>query len=82
VQSTAKSRRMFKMRGSRSAVQGRPRKGQTLAVQLTVGVGEDDDSDGGVVRHRLPSKKQKTGGGAGHSLMDSVIANRRPSKKH
>ena len=80
VQATAKSRRMFKLRGSRSAIQGRPRKEQRLAVQLTVG--EDDDSDGGVVRHKLPHKKQRAAPGAGHSLMESVSANRRASKKH
>ena len=80
VQATAKSRRMFKLRGSRSAIQGRPRKEQKLAVQLSVG--EDDGSDGGVVHHKLPHKKQRLAPGVGHSLMESVGANRRASKKH
>ena len=80
VQATAKSRRMFKLRGSRSAIQGRPRKEQKLAVQLSVG--EDDGSDGGVVCHKLPHKKQRLAPGAGHSLMESVGAPRQASKKH
>lgn len=75
---TAKSRRLYKMRGSRTAVQGRPRHGQRLVVQLTVG--EGDDEDGGIVRHKLPTKKQKKG--AGHSLVSAVEANKRSVKKH
>ena len=80
VQSTAKSRRLYKLRGSKSAVQGRPRLGQRLTVQLTVG--EEEDTDGGVVRHKLPSKNKKKGGGAEHNLSSAVTANRRASKKH
>ena len=80
MQATAKSRRLYKLRGSRSAVQGRPRQVHRLAVQLAVG--GDDETDGGIVRHKLPSKKKKTSGGAGHSLIDSIRTNRRASKKH
>ena len=36
---------MFKLRGSRSAVQGRPRQATRLVVQMAVG--EDDETDGG-----------------------------------
>ena len=81
MQATARSRRLYKLRGSRSAVQGRPRLGTRLAVQLAVG--EDDDTDGGIVRHKLPSgKKKRARPGAEHSLNNAVEANRRASKKH
>ena len=79
VQATAKSRRIYKMRGSRKAIQGRRRCGDRLAVQLVVG-DEEDDKDGGVVRHKLPGKKAKRG--RKHSLKDAVLANKRPAKKH
>ena len=78
VQATAKSRRLYKMRGSRAGLQGRPRLGQRLAVQLYLGNGDEDD--GGVVRHTMPYKKQKTG--AGHSLNKSVASNKRSARKH
>ena len=78
VQTTAKSRRLYKMRGSRAAVQGRPRHGQRMSVQLDIGEGEEDD--GGVLRHKLPSMKRKTG--PGHSLSNAVSANKRSTKKH
>ena len=80
VQSTAKSRRLFKLRGSRPGIQGRPRKGQRLTVQLDLGNCEGDDDDGGVVRHKLPGKKRKTG--QAHSLSDAVAANKRSARKH
>ena len=77
VQATAKSRRLHKMRGSRPAIQGRPRLGQKLRVQLTVGEGEEED--GGIVRHKLPAKNYKKG--TGHSFSTSVAANKRSAKK-
>ena len=55
VQATAKSRRLFKLRGSRSAIQGRPRLAQRLVVQLAV---DDDDLDGGEVRHKSLKMKR------------------------
>ena len=79
VQATAKRRRLYKMRGNRSAVQGRPRLAQRLSVQLAV---DDDDLDGGVVRHKLPTKKQRTCPSSSHNLDQAVTDNRRPSKKH
>ena len=79
VQATAKSRRLFKLRGSRSAIQGRPRLAQRLVVQLAV---DDDDLDGGEVRHKLPSKKKRLCPSSEHNLNNVVKANRRPSKKH
>ena len=79
VQATAKSRRVYKMRGSRLAIQGRPRRVEKLAVQLAVG-DDDDDEDAGIVRHKLPAKKVKSG--HSHSLNDAVLANKRPVKKH
>ena len=66
------------MRGSRAALQGRPRHNQRLSVQLDIREGEDDD--GGVVRHKLPSMKHKTG--SSHSLNSAVMANKRSAKKH
>ena len=79
VQATAKSRRLYKMRGNRSAVQGRPRLAQRLTVQLAV---DDDNLDGGVVRHFLPSKKPRVSNSKVHSLDKAVVDNRRVSKKH
>ena len=66
------------MRGSRAGVQGRPRLGQRLRVQLDLGDGEVDD--GGVARHKLPFKKLKTG--LGHSLNNAVYSNKRSARKH
>ena len=80
VQATARSRRLYKLRGSRSAVQGRPRLTDRLIVQLAVG--EDEDTDGGILRHKLPGRKQRSHKGGEHSLMAAVLANRRASKKH
>ena len=67
------------MRGSRSAVPKRPRHGQRLAVQLTV---SDGDTDGGIVRHKLPTKKKRAKDSSAHNLMSAVSANRKASKKH
>ena len=78
MQSTAKSRRLFKFRGSRAGIQGRPRIRQRLAVQLDLGNCDEDD-DGGVVKHKLPSKKQNTG--TAHSLSKSVAKNKRSARK-
>ena len=79
MQATSRSRRLFKLRGSRSALQGRPRQATRLAVQMAVG--EDDETDGVVVRHKLPSKKKRSHSGAEHNLMSAVNANRKASKK-
>ena len=78
VQATAQSRRMFKMRGRAPALQGRPRNSQRLAVQLTVGAEEEED--GGVVRHKLPTMKKRKR--TSHSLVSATEANKRASKKH
>ena len=80
VQSTAKSRRLYKMRGRRPALQGRPRQGTKLLSQMVVGDGEDED--GGIVRHKLPGGKQCKKRVSGHSLASAVLSNRRSSKKH
>ena len=69
---------MFKMRGRAPALQGRPRNSQRLAVQLTVG--DEQEEDGGVVRHKLPTLKKRKG--TNHSLVSATEANRRASKKH
>ena len=79
VQVTAKSRRVYKLRGSRSAHTGRPRKEHKLAVQMNV---DDDEEAGGVLRHKLPYKKRKVGKGNVHDLMSAVSEGRGPSKKH
>lgn len=78
MQATAKSRRKFKMRGRRPAIQGRPRHDQQLAVQLTDGDTEEEDSE--IVRHKLPTMKKKKG--ASHCLVRATEANKRAVKKH
>ena len=79
VQATVKSRRLYKMRGSRSAMQGRPRAAQRLSVQLAV---DDGELDGGEVRHKLPTKKRSLCPSSEHNFDNAVEANRRQSKKH
>jgi hypothetical protein len=69
---------MYKIRGSRVAVQGRSRVGTRLVTQLTVGDG-DEDNDEGIVRHKLPAKKRKKA--KPHCLNDAVLANKRSVKK-
>ena len=76
IQSTAKARRLYKMRGRNKAVTGRPRAMQRLSVQMTVG--DDDDQDAGIVRHKLPGKQTKKG--PGHSLNNAIVNNKRCSK--
>lgn len=76
IQSTAKARRLYKMRGRSKTITGRPRAAQRLAVQMTVG--DDDDEDAGIVRHKLPAMKIKKK--AAHSLKKSVEANKRSAK--
>ena len=61
-------------------MQGRPRQATRLVVQMAVG--EDDETDGGVVRHKLPTNKKRSHPGAEHSLQNAVKANRKASKKH
>ena len=80
VQATAKSRRLVKMRGSRNAIQGRPRKRSSLDIQMCIG--EDNDTDGGIVRHKLPVKKKRVQEAGEHSLSSAILNNRRHSKKH
>ena len=80
MQATSRSRRLYKLRGSRNAVQGKPRQATRLAVHI--GVGEDDETDGGIVRHKLPTKKKRYYPGSDHSLQAAVQANRKASKKH
>ena len=77
IQATAKSRRLYKMRGRAVAVQGRPRHGQRVAVQLSVG--DDSEEDGGVLRHKLPFKQKRKG--QKHSLSNAVANNKRSAKK-
>ena len=75
VQVTARSRRKFKLRGSRMAIMGAPTKSQAVKRQLQV----DDDEE--TVRHKLPKlKKMKTK--QTHSLQHAVEKNQRVSKKH
>ena len=74
------SRRLYKMRGRRPALQGRPRLGSRLTSQMVIGDGEDDE--GGILRHKLPTGKQSRANGARHSLSSAVLANKRSSKKH
>ena len=72
VQSTAVSRRFFKQRGSRAAIQGRPHREVQVVSQMTIG-DSGDEEDSGIVRHKLPSKKRKSQ--ASHSLSAIVAAN-------
>ena len=76
IQSTAKARRLYKMRGRSKSVTGRPRAMQRLSLQMTVG--DDDDQDVGIVRHKLPGKQAKKG--PGHSLNAAIVNNKRSSK--
>ena len=78
VQATTKSRRQIKMKGRGPAIQGRPRLVTQLKRQLEVG--DDDEDDGGILRHKLPSKKNRKV--AVHSLMESVRAGKSATKKH
>ena len=75
VQVTARSRRTFRLRGSRMAIMGAPTKTQAVKRQLEV-----DDKDE-TLRHILPKlKKKKTK--QKHSLKTDVEKNQRCSKKH
>ena len=68
------------MRGRRPALQGRPRLGTRLAVQMVVG-GDEEEGDAGIVRHKLPTSKQNKKG-LKHSLSSAVLANKRSARKH
>ena len=70
MQATARSRRLFQLRGSTSAVQGRHRLASTVVVQMVVG--EDDETEGGIMRHKLPNKKKRSHPGSEHSLQSAV----------
>ena len=50
VQSTSRSRRLYKMRGRGPSIQGRPRSNEVVRTEIEIdsGVGEV------VVRHKLP----------------------------
>ena len=65
IQATAKSRRLYKKRG------------QMVAVQLSVG--DDSEEDGGVLRHKLPFKQKRKG--QKHSLSNAVANNKRSANK-
>ena len=45
-------------------------------------VGDGEDEDGGIVRHKLPGGKQCKKRVSGHSLASAVLSNRRSVKKH
>ena len=45
-------------------------------------VGDDDETEAGVVRHKLPTKRKRVYAGTEHSLDSAVSANRKASKKH
>ena len=74
VQTTARSRRRFKHRGTGPSILGRPTKPQSLKVQLQVT--EDQD----YVAHQIPSNRTKRK--KPHSLAASVAANRASERKH
>ena len=44
-------------------------------------VGEDDETEGGIMRHKLPNKKKRSHPGSEHSLQSAVIANRKTKRK-
>jgi hypothetical protein len=74
VQSTARSRRRFKHRGTGPSILGRPTKPQSLKVQLQVN--EDQD----YVAYQIPSNRTKRK--KPHNLAASVAANRASERKH
>ena len=74
VQSTAKSRRLFKHRGAGPSQQGRPTNEQSLQIQLVV----NDEDD--FVAHSIPKKHKKKK--FPHSLAKAVDSNRPGEKKH
>ena len=65
------------MRGRTVAVQGKPRHGQRVEVQLSVD--DDSEEDGGVLPHKLPFKQKKKG--QKHSLSNAVANNKRSAEK-
>ena len=75
VQSTAKSRRVHKVRGRTVAKGGRRRKDQEKRAMLEVR--EEDE----IVRHSLP-KQKKSKQKNPHSFSASVAANRQVTGKH
>ena len=75
VQSSAKSRRHIKHRGSCPRQAGRPNKEQSLRIQLQV----DDEDE--LVSHSQPSRK-KSKAKKPHSLAAAVAANRAAERKH
>ena len=71
VQSRSKARRLFKMRGSGTAIQGRPTK-DLSNTKIT---------DGGVVYHSLPKLKMRKKSRP-HCLSTIVEQNLASDKKH
>jgi hypothetical protein len=76
VQVTARSRRKYTLRGSRSAIQGAPRKETRLKQQLVI-----DSAEREVLYHKLPSGRKKKKNNP-HNLMESVAANRGLERKY
>ena len=76
VQSTAKARRLNKMRGRLPSYPGRPRLNTKVSVKI--GLGTQNEVE--YVRYKLPSGKQRKVS-AEHSLNQAVLLNRQCSKK-
>ena len=76
VQVTARSRRVFKIRGKRPAKAGAPTKQQALKRQLEVTEEEE------ILRHKLPGPSKKSKKKQVHKLSKAVEENRSASKKH
>lgn len=77
VQQTAKSRRVWKHRGSQPATGGRKVKDLESRTQMLIADSQDD----GVVYHSLPKQKKQHPKQV-HSLNAAVQANRAGTKKH
>ena len=71
IQRNSISRRLCKTRGSDLATQGRPREEKRLRMQMNIEDDLDGDEDsGGILRHKLPNKKQRKV--TKHNLMASI----------
>lgn len=77
VQQTAKSRRVWKHRGSQPATGGRKVKDLELRTEMLLDFGGEDNA----VYHSLPKQKKQKPKQV-HSLNSSVQANRAGTKKH
>ena len=76
IQTTSKSRRTFRLRGSRSAYFGAPTKVQKKKIQMIVTETNE------VFGHKLPGKSKKKKKNNPHNLMASVVAVRSAERKH